>query len=211
MLSMIATPFVLLISLASSLLFWLSPRPTERILAECYGWGDCCLVAHWHLGSCLLPSHVTPITWRSMYKVNTRLGWLSWLLQGSSCGAWFLAEARSSLWGTFAPVAHMTTAWTLLTVSSSVWMSKTLFLMATCGGRFKCNHLQDILFLMAWFVSYVIHSMALSKLLGPGLSSFPLFTALSIHISPRGRTLLLYIVQVWWFLIHCFCKALPQC
>jgi hypothetical protein len=74
MLFVTAAPFVLPITLASLLPFWLSPRPIGKLLLtmhamveeiaalECTGTWD--LVP--------LPPHVTPITCKWVYKVKTR-------------------------------------------------------------------------------------------------------------------------------------------
>jgi hypothetical protein len=69
---------------------------------------------------------------------------------------------------------------------------------------FTCIHHQDILSLRAWFIIFVAPFMPLSKLLGLGFSVLPLWSQLlvfqtalmiwlSVYVSPRGRTLLLYV------------------
>jgi hypothetical protein len=72
---------------------------------------------------------------------------------------------------------------------------------------FKCAHHLGILSLRAWFVTFVAHFMALSRLLVFGFSVLPLWSlllvfsasahdpALFIHVPPCGRTLLLLYVD----------------
>jgi hypothetical protein len=83
-------------------------------------------------------------------------------------------------------------------------MSRMPFLMVSCVRMFTCIHHQDILSLRAWFIIFVAPFMPLSKLLGLGFSVLPLWSQLlvfqtalmiwlSVYVSPRGRTLLLYV------------------
>ena len=85
-------------------------------------------------------------------------------------------------------------------------MSRMPFSMVSYVRRFTCNHLQDTLFLMAWFAVCVAPFTASSRLLGLGSSVFPPLSlmlvlspahdpALFVHTSHRGRTLLLLYVD----------------
>jgi hypothetical protein len=70
---------------------------------------------------------------------------------------------------------------------------------------FTCIHHLGILSLRVWFVTFIALFMALSRLLGLDFSVLPLWSqllvfstnahdpALFVHVSPHGKTLLLYV------------------
>jgi hypothetical protein len=90
-------------------------------------------------------------------------------------------------------------------------MWKIYFLIVSYVRMFTRVHHLGILFMRVWFVTLIAPFMAWSRLLGLGFRVFASVVtaagfsinahdpAFFVHVSPRGRTLLL--LYVWWGLV----------
>jgi hypothetical protein len=159
------------------------------------------------------PPHVRPITYKWVYKVKTRSDGSLERYKARLVTRGFQQEQGRDYDETFAPVAHMTTIRTLLAVTSirewsisqldvkSVFLNVELREYAymrpppgySVPEGMVC-HLRRSLYglkqaLRAWFQRFA------SVVTAVGFSASAHDLALFVHVSPRGRTLLLLYVD----------------
>jgi len=161
----------------------------------------------------LLPSHVTPITCKWVYKIKTRSDGSLERYKSRLVARGFQQERSRDYDETFAPVAHMTTVRTLLAVASVRQWSiskldvKNVFLNGALREEVYMQpppgysvpdgmvcHLRRSLYGLkqaprAWFERF--SSVVTDACFQPSAHDPALF----VHTSPRGRTLLLLYVD----------------
>jgi hypothetical protein len=132
----------------------------------------------WDLVPC--PPRVCLITCKCVYKVKTHSDGSLERYKVRLVARGFQQEQGCDYDETFAPVAHMITIHTLLTMayvwewSVSQFDVKNAFLMVSCVRMFTYIHHMSIMFLRVWFVTFVALCMVLSRLLGFGFSALSL-------------------------------------
>jgi hypothetical protein len=163
------------------------------------------LIRTWDHVSC--PSHVRPITCKWVYKIKTHSDSSVESYKARLVACDFQQEQGRDYDETFSPVAHMTTIHTLVVAEWSISRLdvKNDFLNGElCEDVYMCPppgysvpkgmvcHLRRSLYgpeqaPQAWFQCFA------SVVIAAGFSASVHDPPLFIHLSPRGRTLLLYV------------------